>query len=72
MRLVSYQHQVDVEVQNLVAHVHAEVVAEMVPQVGEGSGRALEVSARHFHSLKTGVESVRLQVKEQSTNVASA
>lgn len=40
-----YQHEVDVEVEYLVAHVHAEVVAEMVSQVGESSGRALEVCA---------------------------
>ncbi len=42
---VSYQHEIDVEVQDLVAHVHAEVVAEMVPQVGESPRRALEVRA---------------------------
>lgn len=35
---VTYQHEVDVEVEYLVAHVHAEVVAEMVSQVGESSG----------------------------------
>lgn len=33
---VTYQHEVDVEVQDLVAHVHAEVVAEVVSKVGEG------------------------------------
>lgn len=49
---VTYQHEVDVEVQYLVAHVHAEVVAEMVSQVGESSGRALEVCARHLHALQ--------------------
>lgn len=35
-----------------MAHVHAEVVAEMVSQVGESSGRALEVCARHLHALQ--------------------
>jgi hypothetical protein len=39
----SYQHEVDVEVKDLVTHVHAEVVAEVVPQVGEGPRGALEV-----------------------------
>lgn len=50
---VSYQHKVDVEVKNLVAHIHTEVVAEMVSQVGESPSWALEVSARHLHPLKT-------------------
>lgn len=49
---VTYQHEVDVEVEYLVTHVHAEVVAEMVSQVGECSGRALEVCARHLHALQ--------------------
>ena len=49
----THQHEVDVEVEDLVAHVHAEVVAEMVSQVGEGTCRALEVRARHFHPLET-------------------
>lgn len=51
-RCVIYQHKVDVEVQNLVAHIHTEVVAEMVSQVGEGSCWALEMSAGHLHPLK--------------------
>ena len=34
---VTYQHEVNVKVKDLVAHVHTEVVAEMVSQVGEGS-----------------------------------
>lgn len=49
----THQHEVDVEAEYLVAHVHAEVVAEMVPQVGEGARRALEVRARHLHTLDT-------------------
>lgn len=53
MLCVSYQHKVDVEVKNLVAHIHTEVVAEMVSQVGESTSWALEVSARHLHPLKT-------------------
>lgn len=48
---VTYQHEVDVEIKDLVAHVDAEVVAEMVPQVGESPRRALEVCARHLHPL---------------------
>lgn len=48
---VTHQHKVDVEVEYLVAHVHAEVVAEMVPQVGEGPRRALEVRTGHLHAL---------------------
>ena len=36
-----------------MAHVHAETVAEMIPQVGEGARRALEVCARHLHTLDT-------------------
>lgn len=32
---VTYQHKVDVEVKDLVAHVDAEVVAEMVSKVGK-------------------------------------
>lgn len=34
-----------------MTHVDAEVVAEVISQVGERSGRALEVCARHFHAL---------------------
>lgn len=48
---VTYQHEVDVEVKDLVAHVDAEVVAEMVSQVGKRPRRALEVCARHLHPL---------------------
>lgn len=47
----THQHEVDVEAEYLVAHVHAEVVAEMIPQVGEGPRRALEVSTGHLHTL---------------------
>lgn len=49
----THQHEVDVEAEYLVAHVHAEVVTEMVPQVGEGPRRALEVGTRHLHTLDT-------------------
>lgn len=48
---VTYQHKVDVEVKDLVAHVHTEVVAKMVSQVGESPSWALEVCAGHFHPL---------------------
>lgn len=47
----THQHEVDVEAEYLVAHVHAEVVAEMIPQVGEGPRRALEVSTGYLHTL---------------------
>lgn len=47
----THQHQVDVEAEYLVAHVHAEVVAVMISQVGEGPRRALEVGAGHLHTL---------------------
>lgn len=33
----SYQHEVDVEIKDLVTHVHTEVVAEVISQVGERS-----------------------------------
>lgn len=48
----THQHQVDVEAEYLVAHVHAEVVAVMISQVGEGPRRALEVRAGHLHTLE--------------------
>lgn len=48
---LSYQHEVDVEVEDLVAHVHAVGVGEVIPQVGEGPGSALEVGARNLHAL---------------------
>lgn len=32
-----YQHEIDVEVEDLVTHVHAVVMAKVIPQVGEGS-----------------------------------
>lgn len=35
---LTYQHKVDIEAENLMAHVHTKVVAEVVSQVGEGSG----------------------------------
>jgi len=54
---VPYQHEVDVEVEDLVAHVYAEVVAEVVSQVGERPGRALEVCTGHLHALEGSRES---------------
>jgi len=41
----SYQHEVDVEVEDLVAHVYAVGVGEVVPQVGKGTGSTLEMGA---------------------------
>lgn len=46
-----YQHEIDVEVEDLVAHIHTEVVAEVIPEVGEGPSRTLEVCAGHLHPL---------------------
>lgn len=48
---VAYQHEIDVEVEDLVAHVNAKVVAEVIAEVGEGPSRALEMSAGHLHPL---------------------
>lgn len=50
----SYQHEVDVEIKDLVTHVHAEVVAEVISQVGECTSRTLEMCARYFHALNSG------------------
>lgn len=32
-----YQHEIDVEIKDLVTHVHAVIMAEVISQVGEGS-----------------------------------
>lgn len=61
----SYQHEVDVEIEDLVTHVHTEVVAEVISQVGERSSRALEVCARYFHSL-TVMGNVRVRMQEKN------
>lgn len=49
-----------------MAHVHTEVVAEMVSQVGESPCRALEVCARHLHPLDTEHRSVGLWIHIQA------
>ncbi len=60
----SYQHEVDVEIEDLVTHVHTEVVAEVISQVGERSSWTLEVCARYFQSL-TVVGNVRVRMQEK-------
>ncbi len=44
-----------------MTHVHTEVVAEVISQVGECSSRTLEVCARYFHSL-TVMGNVRVRM----------
>lgn len=48
----SYQHEVDVEAEDLVTHVHAVGVGEVIAQVCECAGRALEVGAGNLHALR--------------------
>lgn len=36
-----------------MAHIHTEVVAEMVSEIRKRSGRALEVGTGNFHPLNT-------------------
>lgn len=47
-----HQHEVDIESEDLPAHVNAIGVREVLTQVGEGAGRTLEVSARDLHALE--------------------
>lgn len=48
----SYQHEVDVEVEDLVAHVYAVGVGEVIPQVRKRPGGALEMGAGNLHALR--------------------
>ena len=53
-RAAPHQHEVDVESEDLPAHVHAVGLGEVLPQIGEGAGRTLEVGAGDFHALGGG------------------
>lgn len=49
----TYQHEVDMEGQNLVGHVWAHGgTAKMVAQVLERPGSTLEMGAGHLHTLE--------------------
>lgn len=50
----TYQHEVDIEIQDLVTHVHTVGVREVIPQVGESPRRALEMGAGNLHALTRG------------------
>lgn len=50
--LLTDQHEVDLESEDLATHVHTEGLWEVFTQVGKGACCALEVGAGDFHALR--------------------